>query len=333
MAGLDPDFQRRGDAVGRATPSATCRRSRTLDPSKTVLGNVEEGVAPIRALLTRFDEINAKFGEELSPEEMDKVLEEQAQGAGRDRGRRRLGSRLEARARDGRAAPAAGRRGRHEALGRRAAPRGALPAAAAVARPAAPRRADQPPRRRVGGVARALPARVQGHGRRDHARPLLPRQRRRLDSRARSHARRFPWEGNYSSWLDQKQQRLAVEEKQEIEAAADAAARARVDPHVAARAAGQGQGAPQRVRAAARRGHGRQDRSRRDLHSARPAARRRRRRSARSAQGLRRSAAHRRPRLHAAARRHRRRDRPERRRQDDAVPDAGRAGDSRTAAR
>ena len=42
-----------------------------------------------------------------------------------------------------------------------------------------------------------------------------------------------------------------------IQAPADAAARARVDPHVAARAAGEGQGAPERVRAAARRGHGR----------------------------------------------------------------------------
>ena len=38
---------------------------------------VEEGVAATRALLVRFDEINAKFGEDLSPEEMDKVLEEQ----------------------------------------------------------------------------------------------------------------------------------------------------------------------------------------------------------------------------------------------------------------
>ena len=65
----------------------------------------------------------------------------------------------------------------------------------------------------------------------------------------------IPWEGNYSSWLDQKQKRLAVEEKQETQAPADAAARARVDPDVAARAAGQRQGAPQRVRAAARRGH------------------------------------------------------------------------------
>src|SRR3954469_24028893 len=49
-----------------------------LDPEKDVLGNVEEGVAETRALLTRFDEINARFAEDLSPEEMDKVLAEQA---------------------------------------------------------------------------------------------------------------------------------------------------------------------------------------------------------------------------------------------------------------
>src|SRR5437870_2394998 len=49
-----------------------------LDPSKTVLGNVEEGVAQIKALLARYDEVNAKLGEDLSPEEMDKVLDEQS---------------------------------------------------------------------------------------------------------------------------------------------------------------------------------------------------------------------------------------------------------------
>ena len=50
-----------------------------LDPAKNVLGNVEEGVAETRALLERFDAINARFGEELSPEEMDKVMAEQAE--------------------------------------------------------------------------------------------------------------------------------------------------------------------------------------------------------------------------------------------------------------
>ncbi len=48
-----------------------------LDPAKTVLGNVEEGVADVKALLQRYDDINARFGEDLSPEEMDNVLEQQ----------------------------------------------------------------------------------------------------------------------------------------------------------------------------------------------------------------------------------------------------------------
>jgi ATP-binding cassette ChvD family protein len=49
-----------------------------LDPDKNVLGNVEEGVAETRALLDRFDEINAKFGEPMSDAEMDKLMAEQA---------------------------------------------------------------------------------------------------------------------------------------------------------------------------------------------------------------------------------------------------------------
>ena len=48
-----------------------------LDPSKNVLGNVEEGVAATKALLTRYDEVNEKLGQDLSPDEMERVLEEQ----------------------------------------------------------------------------------------------------------------------------------------------------------------------------------------------------------------------------------------------------------------
>jgi energy-dependent translational throttle protein EttA len=48
-----------------------------LDSSKNVLGNVEEGVAATKALLTRYDEVNARLGEDLSPDDMEKVLEEQ----------------------------------------------------------------------------------------------------------------------------------------------------------------------------------------------------------------------------------------------------------------
>ncbi len=48
------------------------------DPAKTVFGNVEEGVAPLKALLTQYDDVNARLGEDLPPEEMEKVLDEQA---------------------------------------------------------------------------------------------------------------------------------------------------------------------------------------------------------------------------------------------------------------
>src|SRR6516165_6788615 len=49
-----------------------------LDPGKDVRGNVEEGVAPVKALLERYDAVNAKLGEDLTPDEMEKVLDEQA---------------------------------------------------------------------------------------------------------------------------------------------------------------------------------------------------------------------------------------------------------------
>ena len=44
---------------------------------KTVRGNVEEGVSEIKALLDRYDELNMKLGEDMTPEAMDKLLEEQ----------------------------------------------------------------------------------------------------------------------------------------------------------------------------------------------------------------------------------------------------------------
>src|SRR5712671_600333 len=77
MAGEDHQF------LGEAFPAAGIsvgflHQEPRLNASKDVRGNVEEGVAPIKALLTRYDEVNAKLGEDLSPEEMDKVLEEQS---------------------------------------------------------------------------------------------------------------------------------------------------------------------------------------------------------------------------------------------------------------
>src|SRR6476620_10895596 len=77
MAGLDHDF------VGEAFPAEGISvgylpQEPQLDPSKKVIDIVEEGVTEVRGLLKRFDEINEKFAEDLSPEEMEKVLAEQA---------------------------------------------------------------------------------------------------------------------------------------------------------------------------------------------------------------------------------------------------------------
>jgi sulfate-transporting ATPase len=77
MAGEDRSF------LGEAFPAdgisiGFLPQEPRLDAKKTVLGNVEEGVAAVRALLTRYDDVNAKLGEDLSPEEMEKVLEEQS---------------------------------------------------------------------------------------------------------------------------------------------------------------------------------------------------------------------------------------------------------------
>jgi energy-dependent translational throttle protein EttA len=47
-----------------------------LDPAKDVRGNIEAGVAEVRALLERFNELNLKLGESLSEGEMERVLEE-----------------------------------------------------------------------------------------------------------------------------------------------------------------------------------------------------------------------------------------------------------------
>ena len=49
-----------------------------LNPDKNVLENVEEAVSRTRAILQRFDKINARLGEPLEPDEMDKLLAEQA---------------------------------------------------------------------------------------------------------------------------------------------------------------------------------------------------------------------------------------------------------------
>ncbi|MFW6331632.1 MAG: energy-dependent translational throttle protein EttA [Gemmatimonadota bacterium] len=77
MAGVDQDFQ------GEAWPMKGIKigylpQEPELDPKLNVKGNVEEAVRSQRDILRRYDEINAKFAEPMDAEEMEALIEEQA---------------------------------------------------------------------------------------------------------------------------------------------------------------------------------------------------------------------------------------------------------------
>ncbi|MBL0177669.1 MAG: energy-dependent translational throttle protein EttA [Gemmatimonadetes bacterium] len=77
MAGVDQDF------LGEAKPADGVKigylpQEPVLDPTKDVRGNVEEALAETRALLTRFEEISMKFAEPMSDDEMTALLDKQA---------------------------------------------------------------------------------------------------------------------------------------------------------------------------------------------------------------------------------------------------------------
>jgi energy-dependent translational throttle protein EttA len=76
MAGVDHDFQ------GEARPADGVRvgylpQEPALDPTKDVRGNVEEGLAHIRDLLTEFEQLSLRFAEPMSDDEMNRMLERQ----------------------------------------------------------------------------------------------------------------------------------------------------------------------------------------------------------------------------------------------------------------
>jgi len=213
MAGEDHQF------VGEAWPAegisvGILHQEPRLDPTKDVRGNVEEGVAEIKALLTRYDEINAKFGEEMSPEEMDKVLEEQAKVQDRIEAANAwdLDSRLEL-AMDALRLPPPDAEVTRLSGGERR--RVALcrlllksPDLLLLDEPTNHLDAES-----VAWLERFLkdyPGTVVAV---THDRYFLDNAAGWILELDRGHG--IPWEGNYSSWLEQKQNRLAQEEKSE----------------------------------------------------------------------------------------------------------------------
>jgi len=76
MAGIDKDY------IGEAIPLSGIKigylaQEPELNPDKDVRGNVEEGVAETKALLDKFNAISDKFAEPMSDDEMTALLEEQ----------------------------------------------------------------------------------------------------------------------------------------------------------------------------------------------------------------------------------------------------------------
>ncbi|HEV3061174.1 MAG TPA: energy-dependent translational throttle protein EttA [Vicinamibacterales bacterium] len=213
MSGEDTSF------IGEAFPGegitvGFLHQEPRLDAAKTVFGNVEEGVAPIKALLTRYDAVNAKLGEELSPDEMDKVLEEQGRLQDKIEAANAwdLDSRLEL-AMDALRLPPpdanvttlSGGERRRVALCRLLLQ---SPDLLLLDEPTNHLDAES-----VAWLERFL---------KDYAGTVVAvtHDRYFLDNVAGwilelDRGRGIPWEGNYSSWLEQKQNRLAQEEKAE----------------------------------------------------------------------------------------------------------------------
>jgi sulfate-transporting ATPase len=213
MAGEDKNFL--GEAfLAQGSTVGFLPQEPRLDPAKDVRGNVEEGVAEVRALLERYDAINARFGEDLSPEEMDKVLEEQGKVQDRIDATNAwdLDSRIELAMEALRCPPGdadvstlSGGERRRVALCR------------LLLRSPDLLLLDEPTNHldaeSVAWLERFLKEYAGTVVAVTHDRYFLDNVAGWILELDRGSG--IPWEGNYSSWLDQKQSRLALEEKTE----------------------------------------------------------------------------------------------------------------------
>ncbi len=77
MAGVDKEFN--GEAwAAEGIKVGYLEQEPQLDPSKNVMENIMDGLAETRDLLKRFEEVSMRFGEELTDEEMNDLINEQA---------------------------------------------------------------------------------------------------------------------------------------------------------------------------------------------------------------------------------------------------------------
>jgi ATP-binding cassette ChvD family protein len=213
MAGVDRDF------LGSARPADGIRighlsQEPRLDLSKDVLGNIEEGVAATRALLREFEAVSARFSEPLSDDAMERLLGEQArlQDAIEACGGWELDRTVEIAMDALRVPPGdqdvrtlSGGEARRVALGRLLLER---PDMLLLDEPTNHLDAES-----VAWLERYLqeyPGTVVAV---THDRYFLDNVAGWILELDRGHG--IPWQGNYSSWLEQKKARLAAEEKAE----------------------------------------------------------------------------------------------------------------------
>ncbi len=213
MAGLDTEI----DGEARPQPGIKVGylpQEPELDADKDVRGNVEEGVADTKALVDRFNEISMKFAEPMDDDEMSALLEEQGklQDAIDAAGAWELDRKLEIAADALRLPPwdadvtkLSGGEKRRVALCRLLL---SQPDMLLLDEPTNHLDAES-----VAWLERFLdeyPSTVIAV---THDRYFLDNVAGWILELDRGHG--IPWEGNYSSWLDQKERRLASEEAAE----------------------------------------------------------------------------------------------------------------------
>ena len=276
MAGLDTEFT--GEA--RLSPGFSVgllEQEPHLDPAKDVMGNVMDGLGETATLLERYDEVLAKWADPDA--DYDKLGEEQAElerkieAAGAWDLKRTIEIAMDAlRTPPGDAAVTtlSGGERRRVALCRLllSAPDLLL--------------LDEPTNHLDAESVAWLERFLQNY----HGTVVaITHDRYFLDNVAQwilelDHGRGMPFEGNYTSWLEQKQERLRQRGQGRLGPPAHPRAGARVGAHGAQGPPGQGQGPPGRLREAAGRGQGgrRARRQARDHHPLGRAPRRRRHR-------------------------------------------------------
>lgn len=213
MAGIDKEFQ--GEAFAReGVKVGYLAQEPQLDDSLSVKENVTEGIRETANLLKEYEEIAGKFAEEMSPEDMDKLIQKQATLQDKidacnawdlDRKIQIAMDALRCPPADANVKNLSGGEKRRVALCR-----------LLISQPDI-LLLDEPTNHLDAESVAWLERHLQEY---PGTVVAITHDRYFLDNIAgwileldRGHG--IPWEGNYSSWLEQKQKRLAQEEKQE----------------------------------------------------------------------------------------------------------------------